>query len=73
MHDLRNTQSCKGCKHLDSIPDAAGGGLYKCMKRPGLVVGEWGHWTNPEYDEPTHSADWGCYEKIETEYTNSGI
>jgi hypothetical protein len=63
MNNVRNTKSCDGCIYLGSLPDAAGGGLYKCRKRPGLVVGEWGHWAVPEYDEPTHPAEWDCYEK----------
>lgn len=62
---MRNAKSCEGCIHLGSISDAAGGGLYKCRKHPGLVVGEWGHWANPEYDDPTHPEEWDCYEKAE--------
>lgn len=62
---MSNAKSCKGCKHLDSIPDAAGGGEYKCKKRPGLVLGEWGHWADPKYDDPIHPAKWNCYEKHE--------
>lgn len=52
--------SCYGCKYLTSIPDGAGGGLYTCRKRPGLVLGEWGHWTD-ESDEP-RTANGKCKE-----------
>jgi hypothetical protein len=50
---------CYGCKHLFSSPDGAGGGLYLCNKYPGVVLGEWGHWTS-EVDEPMGNTD--CYE-----------
>ncbi len=56
-------KSCYGCKHLDSCMDGAGGGLYKCRQRPGVVVGEWGHWLGTE--EPCHPAEWGCWESQE--------
>lgn len=54
---------CYGCKYLGSEPDGAGGGTYKCMKNPGMVVGEWGHWTSPIYDDPTHPAEWDCWKE----------
>ena len=49
---------CYGCVNLRSVPDAAGGGTYFCWKTPGLVVGEWGHWTT-EDDKPRVISD--CY------------
>ncbi len=47
---------CYGCEHLDGFPDGAGGGTYTCLLFPGIVVGEWGHWTN-DGDEPTQIKD----------------
>ena len=52
---------CYGCRHLLTFPDAAGGGTYGCRKRPGLVIGEWGHWTD-ERDKPERLAE-DCYEE----------
>ena len=40
---------CYGCQHLTGDYDGAGGLLYKCKLRPGLVVGEIAHWI---YDPP---------------------
>jgi hypothetical protein len=57
---VKEKKYCYGCKHLDSWPDAAGGGTYHCALRPGLVVGEWGHWTD-ESDKPKELAE-DCYE-----------
>jgi hypothetical protein len=39
-------ETCFGCRHLLAIADAAGGGIYKCAKSPGLVIGSWGIWTD---------------------------
>ena len=59
---MNKRRLCYRCKHLTSRADGAGGGTYGCRKCPGLVLGEWGHWTD-ERDEPRELED-GCYEHI---------
>lgn len=53
--------TCYGCIHLTETADAAGGGIYRCSKAPGLKVGEWGHWTDPEMDKPRPLQE-DCYD-----------
>jgi len=45
------SEECFGCEYLDSECDAAGGGIYKCRKHPGIIVGEFGYWAD-ENDIP---------------------
>lgn len=47
---------CFGCPNLKSKSDAAGGGTYSCELYPGIVLGEWGHWTD-ENDTPRRLKD----------------
>jgi|GEM_PF-5966303 len=42
---------CLTCPKLIQQADGAGGGTYKCADRPGIVLGEWGHWVDD--GEPT--------------------
>lgn len=48
---MSERKQCYGCLELRVYPDAAGGGTYKCELLGGLVLGEWGHWTD-ERDQP---------------------
>lgn len=43
-----NSLNCFGCKNLISEPDGAGGGIYRCKLAPGIIKGEWGHWTDED-------------------------
>jgi hypothetical protein len=43
---------CLKCEFLISKMDDAGGGIYQCKKYPGIVLGEWGHWTDEEDNTP---------------------
>lgn len=54
-------KTCYGCKHLRSISDAAGGGIWTCAMSPGLVLAEWGHWVKDVEDPEPFRDD--CYEK----------
>lgn len=51
---------CYGCKHLYSTCDSAGGGLYHCKQSsPGLIIGEYGHWTDEsDKPKPLHDDCW---------------
>ncbi len=54
---------CYGCCHLQSYADGAGGGIFKCDNTAGLVIGEYGHWTD-DSDTPRPYDD-DCYETAE--------
>lgn len=43
---------CHDCPKLIQAADAAGGGTYKCKDYPGIVLGEWGHWTDKDEPNP---------------------
>jgi len=50
-------KDCFTCRFLVSRSDSAGGGTYYCgrlsnMQPHGVVLGEWGHWTDPKIDDP---------------------
>lgn len=53
-------KSCLGCKDLIAKSDGAGGGIYHCKNHGGLVIGEWGHWTD-DSDEPGYWLERNCY------------
>jgi len=51
MNETPRLRTCHGCPYLLTESDIAGGGVYKCAQYYGLILGEWGHWTD-ERDAP---------------------
>lgn len=44
-HAEDRPQTCHGCVYLHaSMDDGAGGGTWGCLRYPGDITGEWGHW-----------------------------
>lgn len=52
--------TCRGCRHLRSELDGAGGGTWFCERHPGVVVGEWGWWEKGDQEPRRLSED--CFE-----------
>ncbi len=59
--------TCFGCKYLYDVEDAAGGGLWRCLKYRCRVVGEWGHWVR-DGGEPNPVRD-DCKEEVDADGT----
>lgn len=49
---------CYKCNHVITKSDGAGGGIVQCEKLGGVVLGEYGHWTDENDDPTTDTCIW---------------